>query len=244
MPTVPAEAARACQNIAHRAIYQGTEEQVRGVRRNAKWGFTEIDARVTADQKVVAVHDSTLERTSGGATRARVEGLTLQQIRRKRYVLGRRVETTRRLITEAARTKSSIMVTINSYARYRDAWDDYGLQTLWNAAQTHPKPSKVYFGGAGAEKAMRNQFPAASTFHRYKGRDSDILSHAVDTGVALAALPPAHFDPGLVSDLRAAGIRVASVQLNRKKSVRRANAAGIRLVQTDHSRKTVRKWCR
>lgn len=243
-PVLPAEAAKACQNIAHRAIHKQTEEQVRGVQRNARWGFSEIDARITADRKVVAVHDATLSRITGGASNARVETRTLRQIRRKRYLFGKRVETTRRLIKAAARKRVPIMVTINSYAKYQDEWDSFGLQALWNAAQVHPKPSRVYFGGYGAERAMRNAYPEASLFHRYKGKDDDILNRALSDGIRLAALPKAHFDADLVASLKGEGIRVATVQLGTKKAVRRANSVGIRTVQTNKSRRTVLRWCR
>jgi len=245
--TGPVEAAGTgmkCKNIAHRAMWKGTEEQVKGVRENARWGFSEVDARFTADDKVVAIHDFTMERATGGKSKKPVGSLTLRQIRNKRFVLGKRVETTRKLIVTAGKSrKSSIMVTINSYTRYKDQWDAVGLQALWNAANAHPKRSRVYFGGPGGEKAMHAAFPKASTFHRYRAKD-DILQHAIDNGVDLAALPPKRFERKLVKDLQAAGIRVTTTQLNRKRSVRAANRVGIALVQTDNSRRTVRRWCR
>ncbi len=244
--TGPVEAAGTkmkCKNIAHRAMYKGTEEQVKGVRENNRWGFNEVDARITADDKVVAMHDFTLERATGGKSKKPVGSLTLRQIRNRPFVLGRRVEKTRKLIVTAGRSKSAIMVTINSYTRYKDQWDTVGLEALWNAANAHPKRSRVYFGGPGGEKAMRAAFPKAATFHRYRAKD-DILQHAIDNGVDLAALPPKRFQRKLVKDLEAAGIRVTTTQLNRKRSVRAANKVGIKLVQTDNSRRTVRRWCR
>jgi len=245
-PAPAAEAAaggRACQNIAHRGMHADTEQQVRGVARNARWGFTEVDARVTSDGVVVAIHDISLERISGGKSTAHVSDRTFRRIRRLPYKFGRRVETTRRLIREAGRSDSPIMVTANSYARYRQAWDGGGLDALWRAAQQHPNPDDVYFGGAGAERAMREAHPQASTFHRYR-RGDDILEHAVEYGVDLVGLPKARFDRGLVADLKREQIRVATVQLARKGSVRKANAAGIRLIQTDRGKRTVRRWCR
>lgn len=240
----PAEAAgKKCRNIAHRAMYDGTEEQVRGVRENTRWGFSEIDARMTADSKIVALHDFTMERATGGKVKKAVGSLTLREIRNMRFKLGRRAETTRRLIKVAARERSPIMVTINSYTHYQDKWDGGGLAALVGAGQNHPTPSRVYFGGFGAEKKLRDDFPQASTFHRYRAGD-DVLQHATNNDIELVALPPGQFDRGLVQDLRAEGIRVATTQLNRKRSVRNANRVGIKLVQTDNSRRTVRHWCR
>ena len=238
----PAEAARACSNIAHRAMYGQTEEQVRGVARNRRWGFTEVDARITADGRVVAIHDLTVKRISGDRSREPVRDLTMRQIRRLPYEFGRRVETTGRLIREAGEHGSAIMVTVHSYARYQEAWDGGGLEALWNAAQAHGKPARVYFGGGGAARAMRIEY-GASTFHRYTARD-DVRQHVEEHGVDLAALPKAHFDRRLVRGLKRDGIRVASIQLDRKRAVRQANRAGISLVQTDRGKRTVRRWCR
>jgi glycerophosphoryl diester phosphodiesterase len=234
---------RKCSNIAHRAMWKHTEEQVRGIRKNSNWGFGEVDARVTADNKIVALHDFTMERPTGGKVKKAVGSLTLKQIRGMKFVLGRRVEKTRTLIQVAANRGVPIMVTINSYTRYKDKWDNGGLAALWAAAQLHPDPSKVYFGGPGGERAMRDLYPEASTFHRYSPGDS-IFYQATDNSVTLAAIPPKQFDRQLVKDLRAAGVRVATTQLERKRAVRRANDVGIRLVQTDRGRRTVREWCR
>jgi glycerophosphoryl diester phosphodiesterase len=244
-PTGAAESAGAkpCKNIAHRAMWKHTEEQVRGIKKNSNWGFSEIDARMTADNKIVALHDFTMERPTGGKVKKAVGSLTLKQIRRMKFVLGRRVEKTRRLIQVSANRGVPVMVTINSYGRYKQQWDNGGLAALWAAAQLHPDPSKVYFGGFGGEKAMREAFPDASIFHRYSPGDA-ILYHATDNGIALAAIPPKQFRRQLVKDLRAAGVRVATTQLERKRAVRRANHVGIRLVQTDRARRTVREWCR
>ena len=232
-----------CKNIAHRARWKRTEEQARGVRKNAKWGFTEIDARMTADDRIVALHDYTMARPTGGKVKKPVGEFTLRQIRNMPFKLGRRVETTRRLIQIAGRQGTPIMVTIDSYRRYKDQWDSVGLKALWKAAKKHPKPSSVYFGGAGGEKAMRDAFPQASTFHRYRGSD-DVLTHAIDNGVDLVGLPRKHFKRKLVKNLRAEKIRVATTQLNRKLVVREANKVGIKLVQTNQSRRTVLRWCR
>lgn len=242
--SAPAEAAgKKCRSIAHRAMYQGTENQVVGVRENARWGFTEIDARITRDGKVVALHDFNMHRVTGGRSNRAVGSLTLRQIRNMKFTLGRRAETTARLIRIASRERSPIMVTINSYARYEDRWKKYdGLKTLWKAAQNHARTSQVFFGGAGGEKAMREAFPKARLFHRYAASDA-ILKHAKEFGVDLAGIPSKQFNRRLVRKLRNNKIWVATNQLNRKKFVRRAYKAGIRLMQTDNSRRTVRRWC-
>ena len=240
----PAEAAgKKCRNIAHRAMYEGTEEQVRGVRENARWGFTEIDARITKDNKIVALHDVNMTRPSGGRSNAAVGSLTLRQIRRIKFVLGRRVETTRRLIRIAARERSPIMVTINSYKANKAQWDNGGLAALYAASRNHSRLSRVFFGGAGAEKKMRELFPKASIFHRYQPGER-VLARALANKVDLVGVPVRNYSRRLVRKLRAAGIWTATNQLERKRHVRLAQRVGINLMQTDHSRRTVRSWCR
>ena len=231
-----------CKNIAHRGMWQGTEEQVEGATRNARWGFVEIDARMTSDGQIVALHDATMTRPSGGASTAEVGSLSLAEIRALPFVLGDRVERTRRLIRVAATEDVPIMVTINSYSRYDEQWDNGWLATLWEAAQLHPRPGTVYFGGSGGEAAMQEAFPDAKTFHRY-GDSADVLDLATGAGVDLAGLPRSLFDRDLVHDLRDAGVRVATNQLESEEAVDDALEAGIRLVQTDRSRRTVLDWC-
>ncbi|MGH3348158.1 MAG: glycerophosphodiester phosphodiesterase [Nocardioides sp.] len=240
----PAEAAgKKCRNIAHRAMFEGTENQARGVRENARWGFTEIDARMTKDGKVVALHDFSMARATGGKVKKPVGSFTLRQLRNMKFTLGHRVETTRRLIRIAGREGSPIMVTINSYKRYQKRWDNGGLAELWAAAKNHPRTSHVFFGGPGGEQAMREQFPNARLFHRYAPGD-DILKHATTHGVDQAGIPRRNFSRRLVRKLKEARIRVSTNQINRKRGVRDALRVGIRLMQTDSSRRTVRRWCR
>ncbi len=231
-----------CTNIAHRGMWQRTEEQVEGATRNARWGFVEIDARMTSDGQVVALHDPTMTRPSGGASTADVGSLSMSEIRALPFLLGDRVERTRSLIRVAADENVPIMVTISSYSRYREQWQDGGLAALWEAAQLHPKPAKVYFGGSGGEQAMQEAFPEASTFHRYAD-GADVVGLATGAGVDLAGLPRPMFSRDLVRDLRYAGVRVATNQLATEGAVDDALSAGIRLVQTDRSRRTVLRWC-
>lgn len=239
-----ADAARSnCQAITHRAIYGKTENQVAGVKWANKWGFAEVDARVTADGKVVAVHDVNMTRLSGGKSNAAIHRTNFEDLLKLPYVYGKRIYTTARLIRVAAKQDRRIMVTINSWKRVKDAgFADQVLDTLWNAAQKHPHPNKVYFGGPGSRQAMEERHPEASTFFRYGGSDS-VKKHAVSNGIDLVAIPPSKFKARIVRHLRKSRLTVASTQLVRKAQVRRANRAGIRLVQVDRAKKAVKQWC-
>ena len=132
---------------------------------------------MTADDRIVALHDYTMARPTGGKVKKPVGEFTLRQIRNMPFKLGRRVETTRRLIQIAGRQGTPIMVTIDSYRRYKDQWDSVGLKALWKAAKKHPKPSSVHFGGAGGEKgAMTMGAPApGGTADRRCPYDAELL---------------------------------------------------------------------
>jgi glycerophosphoryl diester phosphodiesterase len=241
--TMPAsaEGARKCSAITHRAIYGDTENQVRGVKVAGRWGWAEVDARVTEDGAIVAVHDYSMDRLSGGESNTPVHRLTYDELTDLPYEYGRRVHRTGRLIRVALRSKKRIMVTINSWARVKDqGYADQTLDALWNAAKARPR--KVFFGGAGARAAMEAAHPQARIFHRYEPGDH-VRKHAKEANVDLVALPQKKHRKRLVRRLNRDGLIVTSTQLGNRRSVRRADRAGIEIVQVNNARRTVRRWC-
>ncbi len=243
----PADAlAGGCASIIHRGRFQGTEEQVVGVTKAARWGFgAEIDASLTADTAptLVGTHDARMTRISGGASDALVSDLTLAEIRDLPYVYGTRVESTWSLIKAARDSKSNVMVTMNSYFADRDRWDNGGFQKLWQLT-THLKMEKhVYFGGYGAELAFHKAFPEALTFHRTLGKDAAIANAMRVRGADLVALDPKHFTKQRVRRLQAAGITVATRQLAGWAQWRKAHDVGIRVFQTNQGGQ-VNAWCK
>lgn len=242
--TAEAAGSKNCTVITHRAIYQNTELQPIGVRAAKRWGWAEIDARITADGKVVAIHDATMTRITGGASNAFVHKLTLAQIRDLPYKYGRRVHTVRRLIREASRNRSRIMVQTqtHNYEVTKALWAD-SLDVLWRAAQQHRRPKHVYFGGYGAGEAMRAAYPQASSFHRFHKSDTRLPQFVRNNGIDIAALPRSRFKGRLVRRLKHTGALVATKQLGSRRVVREANRAGIRIIQTNNARKTATEWC-
>lgn len=232
-----------CTVITHRAIYKHTEEQPIGVKAAKRWGWAEVDARMTKDGRVVAMHDARMTRVSGGASRQFVHDLTLKEIRALPYEYGSRVQTVGRLIRQASRNRSRIMVQIQGYKLTKDKWDNGGLASLWKSAQRHRRPRLVYFGGPGGGKAMRAAHPKASSFVKYKKSSTGIPKHVRENGVDIASLPRSRFDKGLVRRLRRAGALVASDQLGSRRGVRKANRAGIRIIQTNKARTVATRWC-
>jgi glycerophosphoryl diester phosphodiesterase len=236
-----------CTAIAHRGLYLGTENQLAGVDGSAPYGFVEIDANVTKDGLMAAIHDGTLGRLTGGASAAYVNQLTYAEILALPYLYGDRIYLTAELIARAAELDVPIMVTINQWARIKKA--GYGPQTLdalYAAAQAHPHPETVYFGGAVAQDQMRLRHPDASTFWRYPKAWSAtrIQTNVADEGVDLAALPRYHWKPATVSGVRALGAVVATVQVNSADVARIAQAAGIDHIQGDDTAAIATQWCR
>ncbi|MGH3348547.1 MAG: glycerophosphodiester phosphodiesterase [Nocardioides sp.] len=235
-----------CRAIAHRGLYQGTENQVASVEGNAPYGWVEIDAAVTEDGQIAAIHDARLTRLSGGASTAYVNQLTYEEILALPYLYGDRIELTSSLIARAAELDVPIMVTINTWGRINTAgFGAQTLDTLYAAAQAHPHPEWVYFGGAVAQDQMRLRHPDASTFWRYPKAWSTarIQTNVAAEGVDLAALPRAHWKPATVTALRGLGAEVATVQVNRADVARIAQAAGIDLIQGDDPAMIATQWC-
>ena len=235
-----------CTGIAHRGLYHGTENQLAGVDGNAPYGFVEIDANVTKDGQIAAIHDAQLGRVTGGASTAFVNQLTYEEILALPYLYGDRIYLTTELIARAAELDVPIMVTINKWGRIRNAgYANQTLDTLYAAAQAHPRPGLVYFGGAIAQDEMRLRHPDASTFWRYPKAwsASRIQTNVAAEGVDLAALPRYHWKPLTITGVRALGAVVATVQVNSADVARIAQAAGIDVIQGDDPSVIATQWC-
>jgi glycerophosphoryl diester phosphodiesterase len=236
-----------CTAIVHRGLHLGTENQVAAVDAAAPYGFVEIDAAVTEDGQIAAVHDARLTRLTGGASTAFVNQLTYDEILALPYLYGDHIQLTTELIARAAELDVPIMVTINTWGRVRTAGlGTQTLDTLYAAAQAHPHPEWVYFGGALAQDEMRLRHPDASTFWRYpKAWSATRIQQNVSAeGVDLAALPRAHWKPATVTALRARGAEVATVQVNSADVARIAQVAGIDHIQGDDPALIATQWCR
>jgi len=235
-----------CRAIVHRGLHLGTENQVEAVDAAAPYGFVEIDAAVTKDGQLAAIHDARLTRLTGGASTAFVNQLAYDEILALPYLYGDHINLTTELIARAAELDVPIMVTINTWGRIRTAGRGaQTLDTLYAAAQAHPHPEWVYFGGALAQDEMRLRHPDASTFWRYPKAWSAtrIQQNVAAEGVDLAALPRYHWKAPTVTALRALGAEVATVQVNSALVARVAQAAGIDLIQGDDPAAIATQWC-
>lgn len=243
----PAPAGANCKVITHRGLLDGTENQLAGVTEAGRWGWAEVDADLTADGKVVGIHDATVGRLTGGDLSGYVNEHTMAELNASSvsHPLGL-VRLTTSLIGRAARDDVPIMVTINRWDRQTAAERTLILDTLYAAAQAHPRPHLVYFGGYGPEDAMHARHPDAATFHRYENSDvqEDIYADVAADSVDLAALPTGYFQGEVVQAVRDAGAsRVATRQLFAARDARAAQAAGISTIQGNDARQIATAWC-
>jgi glycerophosphoryl diester phosphodiesterase len=232
-----------CRAILHRGEWHGTENQPNGITAAAPYGFAEIDADVTKDGRVVAVHDSQLGRLTGGDSTAFVNEVTWAELRDFDHPFGK-FRLTSTLIARAAQENTPVMVTINRWGRIGSSeFADQTLDTLYAAAQAHPRPELVFFGGA--DDPMLRAHPDASTFVRYhKVTADDVVANVVEEGVDLVGLPAALWQPDTVQRVRQAGAWVATRELDSARRARRAQSAGIKLIQGDDPRLIATEWCR
>ena len=248
VPTADAATAH-CKVIAHRGLYQGTENQPAGVRAAAKWFGAEIDASVTSDGIPIGVHDGKLGRLTGGDLTGFVDEYTYAQVTSSKvsHPFGQFRRTTR-LIHAAAVTNSPILVTLNKWTRVKTAgYAASTLDTLYDAAQEHPRPHLVFFGGSGARTAMAARHPDAALFRRYEGRWSTrrIVANIKAEDIDLVALPKARHTRYTVRKVRATDpTRVTTRQIYNRAEARAAQRAGINIMQGNRPRRIAVRWCR
>lgn len=238
-----------CKVILHRGLTaDGLENQPAGVSRGGDWGFAEVDADLTADGRIIGFHDGLVGRLTGGDLSGWLNEHTYAALNDEAvsHPFGKfRLTTT--MIARAAADDVPLMVTMNRHGRHTPEQRADLVDTLYAAAQAHPRPHLVYFGGAGYRETMSARHPDASTFHRYHWSDiqEDIYAHVESEGIDLAALPVAYFQGEVVQGVRDAGAsRVATRQLLAARDARAAQAAGINFIQGNDPEQIATRWCR
>jgi len=237
---VPAEAAEGdCTIIVHRAIYGDTENQPDGVRYAARWGWTEPDAQITRDGYVVAAHDANLSRLTGGDSTAAVRNVTWQQLQSFDHPYGQ-FRQTKNLIRAAAEVNTPIMVNLHRSA----TWTPAALDELYTAAQDHPRPQVVYFGGKGSVELMVDRHSDVATFHRFAtdATREQMVTAINNKGYDLVALRKPSWTTANVDAVRAAGggTRVATAQIT-PSEVDEAEDAGIEILQGNRPAQMVKE---
>ena len=230
-----ANAATECRSVIHRAYLTGfDEEQPAGIARSAHWGWgAELDASVTADSRVVLVHDARLTRITDGADRRKVSDLTYAQVRQVPLAKGGRVLGWWDAVRTAKRSGARLMVEVKDYSSNEALWEAGGLDVLANAIRMQGMTKRVYLGGAGASDMLRDRYPDLRTYIRVSSAVTPLEDVA---GHELVKLLDASLNPGNIAALKAAGHGVTSARVTLTTDpdwIRGAHADGINVFFTN-----------
>lgn len=234
-----------CTPIVHRGMYDGTENQPAGVTyANQYGGIVEIDAELTKDGVVVALHDHNLNRLTGGDSTKTVNNVTWAELQAFDHPYGPFRETVD-LIERAEELDVAIMVNLNRKSIYEPVgtFDDMAAE-VWAAAADNPRP--VYFGGSdGVERYMHQNYPNADTFLRFKGSTvtpDSIIRTINNRDIDVAGLASTFWSQSLSQRIKDAGARPATMQLSTRAQVEAASRADVNLIQMN-SPVQATNWC-
>jgi glycerophosphoryl diester phosphodiesterase len=231
-----------CKPNGHRAIVDGTENQPAGISAAAKWrGITEPDANLTEDGEIMALHDNGLGRLTGGDSTQQLGNVTLAELRSFRHPFGKFRHTTA-LIARAAKENIGMMINLHRGGN----WTNEAFDELYDAAQLHPRPQVVYFGGQGVVEQMVARHEDVATFHRFANdiTDVDRMVTAINNkGYDLVGLRRPNWNRDTVSAIKATGAKVTSTQTTTKSEARNAQEAGVDYVQGNDVDKIAKRWC-
>lgn len=241
-PAPAATAPKTCRAIIHRAFHHGyDEEQAAGITASARWGWgAELDLRVTADGKVVLVHDDSLKRITGGTDLRAAEDLTYAEVTSVPLKRGGRVLGLWEALRVARAAKAKLLLEIKRYPQHQTAWDTTGVDYIARAVRTTGMTQQVYLGGSG-QVELHAFAPDLLTFYRTAPHDVLDATKLAAKG-NLIQLSPTFYDAQLVTDLRLLGAKVASRNAQTTPMVHAAYAVGLRTMQANKG-SIVRRGC-
>lgn len=227
----------ACRSVVHRAYASGLdEEQPAGIARSAKWGWgAEVDARVTADARVVLVHDDRLTRITGGADTRRPEDLLYREVTRVPLQRGGHPTGIWDAVRAARASGARLLVEVKRYPDHKALWDGGGLDVLVNAIRKQDMTGRVTVGGPAAD-IIADRYPDIRTYVRDAHTTTPLDEVA---GHELVKLLDDAVNADNIAALRAAGHGLTSARVtltNDPDWVRAAHAAGLRVFFTNKPR--------
>jgi glycerophosphoryl diester phosphodiesterase len=223
--------------IAHRGASGGAPENTMAAfRRAVELGatFIETDLHLTRDARFVAIHDSTLERTTNG--RGSVHDLSLAELREldaghwfDREYMGERIPT----LEEVLSFSREHDVVFYLEVKYNAAWGMHhalvaALHTAENAARTiliSFDPSTI--------AALRQLDPAIMIGLLLEENKPDIVKKAVSVGARQICPRASLITPALVEEAHKADLHVATWTVNKPEEMRKMVAAGVDGIMTD-----------
>ena len=224
-PTATAGTMNACViPITHRAVHGPLydEETLGAIRTTATYGPAEIDVHVTADSKLVVIHDANVKRTTNG--QGMVHEMTLDQIQALRTTkTWSTIPTLAQAVHAAIRQHSRLVVELKRHDEWTPELFTYAANLSRRAAAHHVR---VFLGGmyAGFERDIpaygaesiywRPGLSVAPTPENAAAVEADMVMTGVDriTAAQVTALEQA----GYITALRLTNDFVAARQLGVK----------------------------
>jgi len=223
--------------IAHRgASGHAPENTFAAFQRAVELGatFIETDLHVTRDGRFVAIHDSTVGRTTNGS--GEVHEFTLEELRQvdagmwfDRDFMGERVPTLEEIL-EFSRKHDVVFYLELKYAA---VWGmDHALVAALQKAQSAPRTIVISFDPATLTP-LRRLDPSIMTGLLVEEARADCIQAAVDLGARQLCPKVSSVTPKLVEEAHRADLQVVTWTANTMGDMRAMIAAGVDGIMTD-----------
>jgi glycerophosphoryl diester phosphodiesterase len=223
--------------IAHRgASGHAPENTFAAFQRAVELGatFIETDLHVTRDGRFVAIHDSTVSRTTNGS--GEVHEFTLDELRQvdagmwfDRDFMGERVPTLEEIL-EFSRKHDVVFYLELKYAA---VWGmDHALVAALQKEQSAPRTIVISFDPATLTP-LRRLDPSIMTGLLVEEAKADCIQAAVDLGTRQLCPKVSSITPKLVEEAHRADLQVVTWTANTMADMRAMIAAGVDGIMTD-----------
>jgi glycerophosphoryl diester phosphodiesterase len=223
--------------IAHRgASGHAPENTFAAFRRAVELGatFIETDLQVTRDGRFVALHDSTVSRTTNGT--GEVHEFTLEELRQvdagmwfDREFMGERVPTLEEIL-EFSREHD---VVFYLELKYPAVWGmDHSLVAALQKAQSAPRTIVISFDPATLSP-LRRVDPSIMTGLLVEDANGKCVQEALDLGVRQLCPKVSSVTPELVEQAHRADLQLVTWTANTLAEMRGMVAAGVDGIMTD-----------
>jgi len=224
--------------IAHRgASGHAPENTMAAFRRAVEMGaqFIETDIHLTRDAQLVAIHDTTLERTTNGS--GQVKEFTLDELRAldagswyAPEFAGERIPTLDEIVAFAREADVVFYLELKADAPWGA---EHALSAALQRAR-EPLRTAVLSFIAPALATLRKLDPTLMTGYLYDKPLPDVVQRAVNVGAR--QLAPRHdlVTPALVDEAHRADLQVITWTVNEPAEMRALSASGVNGIMTDY----------
>jgi glycerophosphoryl diester phosphodiesterase len=212
-------------NIGHRGI-AGLEPEntLRSFRRAAMEGAdaVELDLRLTRDERLVVLHDATVNRTTDGS--GPVAEMTLEELERLNAGMGERVPTFEKVLE---------VTDLPIYAELKVIEAAGPLVAFIRERGLFERVIPISFQPE-ALRRIKQFLPDLPVGLVLSGASSDPIC-ALDVGATLVSPEAAHLNPALVETCRRVGLRVTTWTVNEPEEMRRMIKLEVDGIVTDRA---------